>query len=96
MIDKKIDNEDSIDVFETNTTNEAKYEVDLTEDTSEISLPLIPMRKNKGKTVKRLSKKRKIKCDFYPFCKNVFDSRKGFDKHLQKGCSLWMAEFIPE
>lgn len=96
LVDKKIDNEYSKDVFETNTTNEAKYQVDLTEDTSEISLPLIPMRKNKGKTVKRLRKKRKIKCDFYPFCKNVFDSRKGFFKHLQKGCSLWMAEFIPE
>ena len=96
LVDKKIDNEYSKDLFETNTTNEAKYQVDLTEDTSEISLPLIPMRRNKGKTVKRLRKKRKIKCDFYPFCKNVFDSRKGFFKHLQKGCSLWMAEFIPE
>ena len=85
LVDKKIDNEDSRHVSETNTTNEAKYHVDLTEDTSEISLPL-----------KRLRKKRKIKCDFYPFCKNVFDSRKGFFKHLQKGCSLWMAEFIPE
>ena len=96
LVDKKIDNEDSIDVFETNTTNQAKYEVDLTEHTSEISLPLIPMTKNKGKTVKRLRNKMKIKCDFYPFCKNVFYSRKRFDKHMEKGCSLWMAEFIPE
>ena len=83
-----------ISFTENNPSNLVDKKID--NDTSEISLPLIPMRKNKGKTVKRLRKKRKIKCDFYPFCKNVFDSRKGFFKHLQKGCSLWMAEFIPE
>ena len=99
LVDKKIDNEDSKDVFETNTTNEAKYQVDLTddnpvteEDTSEISLPMMPMKKNKGKNkdVKGLRQNRKNKCKI---CKYVFDSSKGFFQHLQNGCSLW--KFIP-
>lgn len=85
LVDKKIDNEDSKDVFETNTTNEAKYQVDLTddnrvseEDTSmsnaEISLRMMGLYQCK-------------------ICKDVADSFKDLLHHIQNGCSLW--KFLP-
>ena len=76
LVDKKIDNEDSTDVFETNTTNEAKYQVDLTDDN-----PVTEEDTSMSNAEIGL-----YQCKI---CKDVTDSFKDFFQHIQNGCSLW-------
>jgi uncharacterized C2H2 Zn-finger protein len=76
LVDKKIDNEDSTDVFETNTTNEAKYQVDLTDDN-----PVTEEDTSMSNAEIGL-----YQCKI---CKDVTDSFKDFFQHYQNGCSLW-------